>query len=119
MHMGLFFPSKKSTVSSNSSIHPSDQSDSVHRASNQYGSRSGEINHAELRHGIDHDLHHVFHHDTERKTIETMLNMELDNSRRSNRHVIDRREVERIVENVHGIYPQHSEKVRKILEERM
>lgn len=108
--MGLFFSSKKSSVT------PSNVSQAHH--TDQHGSMSGEINHAELRQGIGREIHRAFQ-PTERKTIEAMLDMEMDKSSSNRRHVIDRGEVKSIVDNVHKIYPQHSEKLREILEKRM
>ena len=105
--MGLFFSSKKSDVT------PSESS-----STNQHGSMRGEINNDELRRGIDRELHQSFH-PTARKTIEAMLDMGMDRSASNRRHVIDRGEVDSIVDSVHKIYPEHSGKLREILEKRM
>lgn len=108
--MGLFFSSKKPVVTSPkvSSIHHTDQ----------HGSAHSEINHTELRRGIDHEIHQAFR-PTERKTIKAMLDMGMDSSTSNRRHVIDRGEAESIIKSVHEIYPEHSEKLREILEKRM
>lgn len=107
--MGLFFASKKPAMSSNSSMH----------LSNQHGSVKGEINKTEFLQGLHHDLHEHFH-GREREVIGKMLEEGLDRNSGSHRHSIDRNEAEQVIKNVKDIYSNHhAEKLRKILEARM
>ncbi len=107
--MGLFFSSKKPVISQGNSVH----------LSNQHGSMKNEINKKEFVQGIHHDIHSKFS-GREREVITKLLEENFDNSSTNHRHVIDKDEMEKVIDDVSTIYSKsHGDTLRTILEKRM